>query len=265
MKKSLKLLLVLGFFAPASFAVAQNYPTPTFGATQFNSSISLGISGSAAGQAIFNNATSGTITLQAPSGALGTVTDTLPLGGTLLNSTTGATSGANSNITSLSGLTTPLSTSQGGTGNTTGTSSPAGATTQVQYNNGGALAGSNAFTYTGGTVTLGVAGTTIGQLAMTNATSGTLTLAPPTGALGTVTVTLPDGGTLLNSITGATSGANSNITSLTGLTTPLAASEGGTGASSFGSALTTTFTGLSTTLPGTAGVIWNDGGLLAKS
>lgn len=41
-------------------------------------------------------------------------------------------------------------------------------------------------------LTLGVAGTSVGSLALKNATSGTLTLAPPTGALGAVTVTIPD-------------------------------------------------------------------------
>jgi hypothetical protein len=85
-----------------------------------------------------------------------------------------AKSGANSDITSLTGLTTPLSTAQGGTG--------AGVLTGYRYANG-----SGADT----------ASTTIPYSALT----GT-----------------------------ASSGANSNITSLTGLTTALPVSEGGTGA-----------------------------------
>lgn len=40
-------------------------------------------------------------------------------------------------------------------------------------------------------VTLGVAGSSVGAVAMNNATSGTITLQPVTGALGTVTVSLP--------------------------------------------------------------------------
>lgn len=38
---------------------------------------------------------------------------------------------------------------------------------------------------------LGVAGTTVGTIGFQNATSGTITISPPTGALGTVTLTLP--------------------------------------------------------------------------
>ncbi len=38
---------------------------------------------------------------------------------------------------------------------------------------------------------LGTAGSAVGNIGFRNATSGTITLAPPTGALGTVTVTLP--------------------------------------------------------------------------
>jgi hypothetical protein len=85
-----------------------------------------------------------------------------------------AKSGANSDITSLTGLTTPLSTAQGGTG--------AGVLTGYRYANG-----SGADT----------ASTTI----------------PYSALIGV-----------------ASSGANSNITSLTGLTTALPVNEGGTGA-----------------------------------
>lgn len=40
-------------------------------------------------------------------------------------------------------------------------------------------------------INLGVAGTSVGKVVLANATSGTITLSPPTGALGTVTVTVP--------------------------------------------------------------------------
>jgi hypothetical protein len=55
---------------------------------------------------------------------------------------------------------------------------------------------------------------------------------------GTTNVTLPTSGMLLNSSTGATSGANSNITSLSGLTTALSIAQGGTGAATSSAALT---------------------------
>jgi hypothetical protein len=51
-------------------------------------------------------------------------------------------------------------------------------------------------------------------------------------------VTLPTSGTLLNNTTGALAGANTNITSITGLTTPLAVNQGGTGANTSTAALT---------------------------
>lgn len=54
----------------------------------------------------------------------------------------------------------------------------------------GAQAVTGAGTYTG-TVTSGVSGTTAGAFILNNATSGTISLAPTTGALGTVTATFP--------------------------------------------------------------------------
>lgn len=65
------------------------------------------------------------------------------------------------------------------------------------------LAGASAGTILAGatpaftaTPVLGVAGATVGTIGFENATSGRITLSPPTGALGTVTCTLPLGGTL---------------------------------------------------------------------
>lgn len=45
---------------------------------------------------------------------------------------------------------------------------------------------------TAGQFDLGVAGTTVGKVSLNNATSGSITLAPPTGALGSAVLTLPD-------------------------------------------------------------------------
>lgn len=73
-----------------------------------------------------------------------------------------------------------------------GGGSPGGSTTQVQYNSSGSFAGAAGFTFDGtAAVTLGVAGTSVGAVKFKNATSGTVTLSPVTGPLGTVTLSLP--------------------------------------------------------------------------
>jgi hypothetical protein len=61
---------------------------------------------------------------------------------------------------------------------------------------------------------LGVAGTSVGSVDFKNATSGTINLAPPTGALGTVSLTLPLGGTLAT-LDGSESLTNKKLGSLT--------------------------------------------------
>ena len=71
-------------------------------------------------------------------------------------------------------------------------SSPGGADTNVQYNDTGVFGGNAGFVYDGTSkISLGVAGASVGSVGFRNATSGTITLAPATGALGTVTLTLP--------------------------------------------------------------------------
>jgi hypothetical protein len=59
---------------------------------------------------------------------------------------------------------------------------------------GGTAASNEAGRFVGstrGTLSLGVAGTNVGAVQLNNATSGSITIQPPTGALGTVTVTVP--------------------------------------------------------------------------
>lgn len=69
---------------------------------------------------------------------------------------------------------------------------PGGSTTQVQYNSSSSFAGAAGFVFDGTSiVTLGVAGASVGELDLKNATSGTIKIVPVTGALGTSTLLAP--------------------------------------------------------------------------
>lgn len=108
-----------------------------------------------------------------------------------------ASAGANTDITSLTGLTTPLGIFYGGTGAATA------ANARANLQAAGSGANSDITALTGLTTPLPVSeGGTGGSIA--NATTA-------------------------NNIGAAELGANSSITSLTGLTTPIAVTEGGTG------------------------------------
>ena len=109
---------------------------------------------------------------------------------------TAAKSGANSDITSLTGLTTALSIAQGGTGGT----SQATALTAL----GAASSGANS--------------------SITSLSGLTTALSIAQGGTGAISQSAA-----LTALGAAASGANSNITSLSGLTTPLSAAQGGTG------------------------------------
>jgi hypothetical protein len=96
-----------------------------------------------------------------------------------------------------------------------GSGSAGGSNTQVQFNNTTALAGSPNFTWVSPTLTLGVAGTTTGQLALAPAGSGT----------GTVTIQNPSG----------TSAYNFNLPTAAGSSgQPMLSGGGGSTAMSFG-------------------------------
>jgi hypothetical protein len=141
-----------------------------------------------------------------------------------------AKSGDNSDITSLSGLTTPLSVNQGGTGSKT----PEGARANLEV----AKSGDNSdITSLSGLTT---------PLSVNQGGTGLSTLIGPnralfsTSALTLMADVLPvlaggTGGTTADSarinLVAAKSGANSDITSLSGLTTPLSIEQGGTGTS----------------------------------
>ncbi len=164
----------------------------------------LGASG-VFGSLRFGNATSGILTLQTVTGALGTVTLSLPAAtDTLVGKATtdiltnksiaGATwSGTWAGTPTFSGeafisyanIQAGLSRSLlGVAANAVGANaSIQGAAGQIPHDNGATIA----FT---ATPTLGASGT-LGSLTLGNATSGLVTLRPVTGALGTVTVSLP--------------------------------------------------------------------------
>jgi len=118
-----------------------------------------------------------------------------------------ASSGANSDITGLSGLTTALSVAQGGTGVKSFSSG-------YLKSDGTSLTSSS--TILGTDITGNIGG---------NATNVTGTVAVANGGTGATDAT-----TARTNLTAAKSGANSDITSLTGLTTALSVAQGGTGA-----------------------------------
>lgn len=69
---------------------------------------------------------------------------------------------------------------------------PGGTTSDVQYNGGGMFAGSPGFTFNGTSqIGLGVSGASVGAVALSNATSGSITIQPTTGALGASVITAP--------------------------------------------------------------------------
>jgi len=255
--------------------------------------LSLGSSGTL-GSVILGNATSGTITLQPVTGALGTPTLLIPAASgtiaTVANINTALPSATTSQLyggTGSAGVAQAVSlTTTGSSGAATlsggtlnipvysgGGGTPGGSNTQVQYNNSGSFGGAAGFTFDGTSkITLGVAGTSTGAIALTNGTSGNITLQPVTGALGTPTLLVPAASgtiaTTTNINTALPSATTSQIyggsgsagvASVLGLGTGLAVSGGNltitavTGVTCFGSTITTTGTCTTTgQLPGTA-------------
>jgi hypothetical protein len=148
----------------------------------------LGLAGTAVGTLGFENATSGRVTFSPVAGALGSQTINIPAAsGTLgISGTSPVTMSAAGAV----GCATCVTSSGGGA--ITGTAPvavSAGGNISITGAAGQVLAGASpAFT---ATPTLGVAGATLGSVAFANVTSGTVTIQPVTGALGSSILSLP--------------------------------------------------------------------------
>jgi hypothetical protein len=156
----------IAFYSATGTAVSGNANV-----TASTGALTLGVAGTAAGSVVLSGSASGTVTINTAAAA-GAWTMTLP--------TTAGTAGQ------------VLKTD--GTGITSWQADSAaagGATTQVQYNNAGSLAGAAGFTFNGtSTVALGVAGTSTGTLTLAGSSSGVVTV-KPAAAAGTWSLTLP--------------------------------------------------------------------------
>lgn len=163
---------------------AAGYPSP-------QSNPVLGVPGTSTGTLALSGSTSGKATIT-PQTTAGTPTLTLP------NTTGTLADGASTPLVldaTTGNLTCPTCLTGGG--GTLTASAPLNITTNnisLQGGNGTVAAGSggtgSAFT---ATPTLGVAGTTLGTLSFANLTSGSETIEPATGALGSGISTLPAG------------------------------------------------------------------------
>ncbi len=144
-----------------------------------------------------------------------------------------AGTGANTDITSLTGLTTDLSVAQGGTG----------ASTLTGYVKG---SGTSALTASATIPAADISGNITGSAA--NVTG---TVAVANGGTGAATAALAR-----TALSAAASGANSDLTSLSGLTTDITVAQGGTGASTLAANKVLVGNGASTPLQPT-NLHWN--------
>lgn len=194
-----------------------------------------------------------------------TLTSPVISGGTIDNAVIGGTTPAAGSFTTLSANNASVTFSALGTGTVagsvcqtaagllikssgsncfgSGTANAAGnATGQVQYNSGGtggSLAASAGFSFDGTSVaSLGVAGTSVGGLKFNNATSGFIELEPPTGALGSAVLTLPDVTDTLVALAATQTLTNKSIAGSEINSGLVGASVGGTGVNNGSSTLT---------------------------
>ena len=208
----------------------------------------INLGGTSTGTAVFTASSQAAAQVDLGASAVGQSLFTAANAASARSSISAAANGANSDITSISGLTTALSATQGGTGltvaGTTGnvlTSNgtswvsaapaavPGGSDTQVQYNSAGALAGSSNFTFDGTDLVVPSVHSTVGGFKFPDnsvQTTAASTLVGPTGPTGTTGPTGPAGTNGSAGPTGPTGTAGS--TGSTGPTGPTGTS-GSTG------------------------------------
>jgi hypothetical protein len=106
---------------------------------------------------------------------------------------------------------------------TAGSTSPGGSTCDVQFNSAGSFAGNAGLCYTGSNnLAIGISGSTVGTVQLFNGTSGSISIAPPTGALGSVTLTLPDLTDTILTVTSTATITNKTISGLSNTLTNIA-------------------------------------------
>lgn len=191
--------------------------------------------------------------------------DPVIFGGTVTLGSTLSVTGA-ATLSSLN-LTTPLGRAHGGTGLAT---APTNGQLLIGNGSGYALstitAGSNVSVTNGaGTITISATGT-VTSVAVSGGTTGLTTSGGPITGSGTITfagtLVVANGGTGSTTAAGArtnlgaaASGANGDITSLSGLTTPLSIAQGGTGANTAAGARTNLGLGSAAVMTGPGGAI----------
>ncbi len=197
---------VLGYYTPIGSGNVSNTGTPTAGqaAEWTSATVVQGIAVTGSGNyvkstggtltnpliaALANLTTNGLITT---SGGVGTLGVTVP-GANVLTAFGVDVGSPGAIVVNGGALGTPIS---GTVTNLTGTAS-----ININGTVGAGTPNTGAFT-TGvfgstASITVGTAGTSVGQILFKNATSGTLTIAPPTGALGTYSITLPNAASVL--------------------------------------------------------------------
>ena len=243
--------------APAEFVVSGS-PVTTSGtltltkATQSANTVWAGPSSGAAAQPSFRALVGGDLPAHSHAGSdITSGPIAIANGGTGATSASGArtnlgaaASGTNNDITSLTGLTSALPVSEGGTGATNLTGIVIGDgtsafTTMTNNASNWDTAYTDRLKWDGGATGLNAAtgrsSLGLGTLATQNANSVAMTGGSITGI---TDLAIADGGTGASTAAAArtnlgvaASGANSDITSLSGLTTPLSIAQGGTGAS----------------------------------
>ncbi len=152
--------------------------------------------GTNVGGLVLKNTTSGTVTIQPVTGALGSAVLSLPARTSTIATTTGTTTTNNCAKWDASGNVVDAGATCGGGGGTLTVGSSAissGTALRMLFENASNVLGETAGITTDGTskFVLGVAGTSVGSIDFKNATSGTINLAPATGALGTSNLVLP--------------------------------------------------------------------------